>query len=76
MPSYAKGQKVNYKPVGGAASNTSQSVGIIREVSTGNTNMTGRNVAASDDEPRYEIENMNTHKRSAIKESNIEGPAE
>jgi hypothetical protein len=96
MPSYAKGQKVNYKPVGGmiyplvqlkgihklintiigAASNTSQSIGIIREVSTGDTNMTGRNVAASADEPRYEIENMNTHKRSAIKESNIEGPAE
>jgi hypothetical protein len=96
MPSFHKGQKVNYRPVGGMIyslvqlkgihklidiitgpnSNTSQSVGVIREISTGDTNMTGRNVAASADEPRYEIENLNTHKRSAIKESNIDGPAE
>jgi hypothetical protein len=32
--------------------------------------------STSDNEPRYRIENMNTHKSSSIKEGNIEGPAE
>ncbi|KAJ5293845.1 hypothetical protein N7508_008666 [Penicillium antarcticum] len=80
MPNYEKGQKVNYRPVGdsitGADSKTNKSVGIIRDISTSNTNLTGRSVSASDDMPRYEIENVNTHKRSAIKECNIDGPAE
>lgn len=39
----------------GPESHTSQSVGIIREVSTVPTNLTGRNVEASEQEPRYEV---------------------
>ncbi|KAJ5105824.1 hypothetical protein NUU61_003171 [Penicillium alfredii] len=76
MPNYRKGERVNYRPVGGPQSNTSESIGVIREVATKSTQLTGRNVEASADEPRYEIENEHTHKRSAIKESNILGPAE
>lgn len=74
MPAYRKGDRVQYKPVGGMnpsfpiplstgttnkspgpESHTSQSVGIIREVSTVPTSLTGRNVEASEDEPRYEV---------------------
>ncbi|EAW09778.1 DUF2945 domain-containing protein [Aspergillus clavatus NRRL 1] len=76
MPEFRKGDSVRYKPVGGPESHTSETVGVIREVSTKPTQLTGRNVAASEEEPRYEIENSHTHRRSAIKESNILGPAE
>ncbi|KAJ5760868.1 hypothetical protein N7520_008024 [Penicillium odoratum] len=76
MPAFHEGQRVNYKPVGGPNSNTSTSVGIIREVATNPTTLTGRSVAASDKEPRYEIENEKTRKHSAVKEANILGPAE
>ncbi|KAM0092950.1 hypothetical protein ACP6JD_003564 [Aspergillus fumigatus] len=55
MPDYRKGEKVRYKPVGGPESKTSEAVGIIREVATEPTQMTGRNVAASDEEPRYTV---------------------
>ncbi|GAQ04271.1 hypothetical protein ALT_1592 [Aspergillus lentulus] len=55
MPDYRKGEKVRYKPVGGPESKTSEAVGIIREVATQPTQMTGRNVAASDEEPRYTV---------------------
>lgn len=44
------------------------STGLILE------NLGGR--SSSDDEPRYKIENLHTHKSSNIKEGNIEGPAE
>ncbi|KAJ5130533.1 uncharacterized protein N7515_006572 [Penicillium bovifimosum] len=70
MPQYKEGDKVNYKPVGGPNSRTSSSVGVIRET------MAGGGRSASDDEQRYKIENLHTHKSSNIKESNIEGPAE
>ncbi|KAJ6093201.1 hypothetical protein N7486_008490 [Penicillium sp. IBT 16267x] len=76
MPMFHQGQRVNYKPVGGPDSHTSQSTGIIREVTTKPTNLTGRSVAASEEEPRYEIENEKTRKSSAVKEANILGPAE
>ncbi|EPS30226.1 hypothetical protein POX_b02764 [Penicillium oxalicum] len=76
MPAFQTGQRVTYKPVGGRESHTSESVGVIRDVSTHNTTMTGRMVEASQEEPRYEIENEHTRKRSAVKESNILGPAE
>ncbi|KAF7716860.1 Uncharacterized protein PECH_006957 [Penicillium ucsense] len=76
MPAFQAGQRVSYKPVGGRESHTSESVGVIRDVSTHDTTMTGRRVEASPGEPRYEIENEHTHKRSAVKESNILGPAE
>lgn len=39
----------------GPESKTSEAVGIIREVATEPTQMTGRNVAASDEEPRYTV---------------------
>ncbi|KAF4762326.1 hypothetical protein HAV15_005622 [Penicillium sp. str.  len=68
MPRYKEGQKVSYKPVGGAQSRTSMSTGLILE------NLGGR--SSSDDEPRYKIENLHTHKSSSIKEGNIKGPAE
>ncbi|KAJ9197657.1 hypothetical protein DTO166G4_4042 [Paecilomyces variotii] len=74
MPQYRVGQEVRYKPVGGPASHTSESVGVIREVITEPGNLTNRNVEASRQNPRYEIENMHTHKRSAIKEENIIEP--
>ncbi|KAJ5918426.1 hypothetical protein N7466_010418 [Penicillium verhagenii] len=76
MPNFQEGQRVNYKPVGGPNSNTSSSIGIIREVATKPTALTGRSVTASDEEPRYQIENLKTHKHSAVKEANIIGPAE
>ncbi|CAI7646827.1 unnamed protein product [Penicillium bialowiezense] len=69
MHRFKEGDKVNYRPVGGANSKTNKSIGVIRET------MTGRS-STSDNEPRYKIENMNTHKSSSIKEGNIEGPAE
>ncbi|KAJ6138495.1 Protein of unknown function DUF2945 [Penicillium samsonianum] len=67
-PRYKEGDKVSYKPVGGAQSRTSKSVGVIREMKGGRS--------STDDEPRYKIENMHTHKSSNIKEGNIEGPAD
>ncbi|KAJ5577575.1 uncharacterized protein N7459_006539 [Penicillium hispanicum] len=76
MPAFRKGDRVNYKPVGGPQSHTSASVGVIREVTTQPANLTGRNVEASQAEPRYEIENEKTQKSSAVKEANIIGPAE
>ncbi|KAJ5188712.1 hypothetical protein N7491_005033 [Penicillium cf. griseofulvum] len=68
MPQYKEGDKVNYTPVGGAQSRTSRSVGVIRETLGGRS--------SSDNETRYMIENMHTHKSSSIKEGNIMGPAE
>ncbi|KAJ5668748.1 hypothetical protein N7462_009818 [Penicillium macrosclerotiorum] len=76
MPAFKKGDKVNYKPVGGPASHTNTSVGVICDLSTTRANFSGRIVQASEEEPRYEVENQRTRKKSAIKESNILGPAE
>ncbi|KAJ5492821.1 hypothetical protein N7539_001567 [Penicillium diatomitis] len=55
MPAFQTGQRVSYKPVGGRESHTSESVGVIRDVSTHDTTMTGRRVEASPGEPRYEV---------------------
>ncbi|CDM33978.1 hypothetical protein DTO013E5_1709 [Penicillium roqueforti] len=68
MPHFKEGDKVNYKPVGGPQSRTSMSVGLVREILGGRS--------SSDEETRYTIENLHTHKTSSIKERNIEGPAE
>ncbi|KAJ5723342.1 hypothetical protein N7488_001377 [Penicillium malachiteum] len=76
MPAFHTGQRVNYKPVGGPNSNTSASIGVIREIATQPTALTGRSVDASEAMPRYQIENLKTHKSSAVKECNILGPAE
>ncbi|CRG86341.1 ADP-ribosylation factor 6 [Talaromyces islandicus] len=72
---YRVNDQVRYKPVGGRESNTSESVGVIKQVITEPGSLTGRQVQASQADPRYEVENSNTGKRTAIKESNILEPA-
>ncbi|KAJ5234992.1 uncharacterized protein N7469_004160 [Penicillium citrinum] len=71
MPHFKEGQRVNYKPVGGPNSNTNSSVGIIHNVCTSKVHL---------DRPYCggisTVENEKTHKRSAVKEKNIMGPAE
>ncbi|KAJ9300575.1 hypothetical protein DTO271G3_1739 [Paecilomyces variotii] len=74
-PAYKVGDTVRYKPVGGPDSNTSESVGTVKSVLTEPGNQAGRNVDASQDDPRYEIENNNTGKTTTIYESNILGKA-
>ncbi|KAL1852263.1 hypothetical protein Plec18167_006078 [Paecilomyces lecythidis] len=74
-PAYKTGDTVRYKPVGGPDSNTTESVGTIKSVLTEPGNQAGRNVDASQDDPRYEIENNNTGKTTTIYESNILGKA-
>ncbi|KAJ9639001.1 hypothetical protein H2201_005911 [Coniosporium apollinis] len=76
MPQYSEGDTVRYKPVGGPDSNTSESTGTIKKVLTEPDTVGDRHVNASDDDPRYEIENANTGKTSAIYERNILGKAE
>ncbi|KAF3492090.1 uncharacterized protein GIQ15_01607 [Arthroderma uncinatum] len=57
----------------GPDSNTSESVGCIKSVLTEPGNQAGRNVNASEDNPRYEVENQNTGKTTTIYEENILG---
>ncbi|KAL2007268.1 hypothetical protein VTN00DRAFT_8706 [Thermoascus crustaceus] len=71
MPQYRNGQTVLYKPVGGPDSQTSESVGTVRSVLTQPGNQANRNVDASEDMPRYEVENNNTGKLTTIYERNI-----
>ncbi|KAJ6577877.1 hypothetical protein B0H19DRAFT_570556 [Mycena capillaripes] len=73
MPQYKKGQTVRYKPVGGPDSNTSETVGTIHDVLTEPGRQADRNVNASEEDPRYEIENSNTGKLTTIYEKNILG---
>ncbi|KAK3392204.1 hypothetical protein B0T20DRAFT_361205 [Sordaria brevicollis] len=73
MVMYKPGQTVRYKPVGGPASNTSESVGKIMDVLTEPGQQAGRNVNASPETPRYEIQNLNTGKSTTIYEANILG---
>ncbi|ROT38437.1 hypothetical protein SODALDRAFT_339845 [Sodiomyces alkalinus F11] len=75
MPMYKTGDQVRYKPVGGPESQTSESTGIIKDVLTEPGRQAQRNVQASEEEPRYEIENSNTGKTTTIFESNILGSA-
>ncbi|KAL4737042.1 hypothetical protein BDV11DRAFT_192574 [Aspergillus similis] len=75
MPRYTNGQMVEYKPVGGRDSNTSKSVGTIMSVLTEPGRQADRNVDASEDAPRYEIENSNTGKITTVYEDNILGEA-
>ncbi|KAJ2935140.1 hypothetical protein H1R20_g1963, partial [Candolleomyces eurysporus] len=75
-PMYQEGQFVRYKPVGGPDSNTPESVGTIRGVLTEPGVQADRHVQASEEEPRYEVENKNTGKRTAIFQKNIIGVAE
>lgn len=55
----------------GPESRTSESVGFIRSVLTEPGNQAHRNVDASEDQPRYEIENQNTGRVTTIYEKNI-----
>ncbi|KAL4900856.1 hypothetical protein BDW74DRAFT_182441 [Aspergillus multicolor] len=75
MPRYQNGQMVEYKPVGGRDSNTSKSTGTIKSVLTESGRQADRNVDASEDKPRYEIENSNTGKLTSVYEDNILGEA-
>ncbi|EAU34094.1 conserved hypothetical protein [Aspergillus terreus NIH2624] len=75
MPQYRNGQTVRYKPVGGPESHTSESVGTIKSVLTEPGIQADRQVQASEDQPRYEIENQNTGRLTTIYEKNILGSA-
>ncbi|KAG2421173.1 hypothetical protein HFD88_000789 [Aspergillus terreus] len=75
MPQYRNGQTVRYKPVGGPESHTSESVGTIKSVLTEPGVQADRQVQASEDQPRYEIENQNTGRLTTIYEKNILGSA-
>ncbi|GAB1313666.1 hypothetical protein MFIFM68171_03876 [Madurella fahalii] len=75
MANFKPGQTVRYKPVGGPDSNTSESVGKIMGVLTEPGQQAGRNVNASAENPRYEIENSNTGKTTTVYEQNILGAA-
>ncbi|KAK3314864.1 hypothetical protein B0H66DRAFT_480858, partial [Apodospora peruviana] len=57
----------------GPDSNTSESIGKITDVLTEPGRQAGRNVNASMEDPRYEIENTNTGKTSTIYKKNIIG---
>ncbi|KAJ3535736.1 hypothetical protein NMY22_g6353 [Coprinellus aureogranulatus] len=72
-PQYQKGETVRYKPVGGPDSNTPESTGTIKDVLTQPGRQADRNVQASEEDPRYEIENSNTGKVTTIYEKNILG---
>ncbi|PYI24187.1 hypothetical protein BO99DRAFT_439501 [Aspergillus violaceofuscus CBS 115571] len=72
---YSNGQAIRYKPVGGPNSNTSESVGTIKGVLTEPGMQADRNVDASEENPRYEVENQNTGKLTSIYEKNILGSA-
>ncbi|KAK7057903.1 hypothetical protein R3P38DRAFT_3169410 [Favolaschia claudopus] len=72
-PQFSKGETVRYKPIGGPDSNTPESVGTIIDVLTEPGVQADRHVNASEEDPRYEIENANTGKTSAIYEKNIIG---
>ncbi|KAI0841723.1 hypothetical protein F5Y06DRAFT_293421 [Hypoxylon sp. FL0890] len=75
MPQYKVGQTVRYKPVGGPDSNTSESTGKITGVLTEPGVQADRNVQASAEDPRYEIQNDNTGKVTTVYEKNILGTA-
>ncbi|TEB29101.1 hypothetical protein FA13DRAFT_1632612 [Coprinellus micaceus] len=74
-PQFKVGETVRYKPVGGRDSNTNESTGTIRNCLTEPGRQADRNVNASEDDPRYEIENANTGKLTSVYEQNILGKA-
>ncbi|KAH8747658.1 hypothetical protein F5883DRAFT_670105 [Diaporthe sp. PMI_573] len=76
MARYETGQSVRYKPVGGPDSQTSETVGVITDVLTEPGIQADRNVQASPDSPRYEIQNSNTGKVTTVYEVNILGPSQ
>ncbi|TCD70211.1 hypothetical protein EIP91_004391 [Steccherinum ochraceum] len=64
MADYKKGEKVEYRPVGGGNDNVSTTTGIITNVEKGD-----------DGEARYTIQNDNTGKETTYQAMNIVGKA-
>ncbi|KAH9926822.1 hypothetical protein B0H21DRAFT_763935 [Amylocystis lapponica] len=60
MADYQKGDKVEYRAIGGASDNVSHSTGTIQDVTT-----------AEDGTNRYTIKNENTGKSTTYQEMNI-----
>ncbi|KAI9000546.1 hypothetical protein BD414DRAFT_471976 [Trametes punicea] len=60
MPAYQKGDKVEYRPIGGSEENVSHSTGVIEDV-----------FEAEDGTTRYAIKNDNTGKSTNYQEMNI-----
>ncbi|KAI0833229.1 hypothetical protein BC628DRAFT_1342708 [Trametes gibbosa] len=61
MPqSYEKGDKVEYRPIGGSEENVAHSTGVIQDVTE-----------AEDGSSRYSIRNDNTGKTTDYQERNI-----
>ncbi|KAH9856487.1 hypothetical protein C2E23DRAFT_881843 [Lenzites betulinus] len=58
--SYEKGDKVEYRPVGGSEDNVAHSTGVIEKI-----------VEAEDGSSRYTIRNDNTGKSTTYQEKNI-----
>ncbi|KAI0004108.1 hypothetical protein BJV74DRAFT_881285 [Russula compacta] len=59
MANYKAGDRVEYRPVGGAADNVSHTTGEILDV------------IDEGEEPRYVIRNDNTNKETTYQEKNI-----
>lgn len=74
MTNYKVGDRVVYHPVGTAMQTTT---GVIKEILTHPEEVGTRHttVKASEEHPRYVIENDHTHKETAYKLDNIEGKA-
>jgi len=64
MSGYKKGDKVEYRPIGGESDNVSHSTGVITDVND-----------AEDGTARYTIKNDNTGKETNYQEMNIVGKA-
>ncbi|RYP03095.1 hypothetical protein DL764_005378 [Monosporascus ibericus] len=73
MAQYKDSQRVRYRPIGNRSSNTSESTGVINGILTEPDMQASRHVDASNNTPRYEIENSNTGNRSSVYEDNILG---
>lgn len=67
---FKEGDRVIYHPVGGA---TQTSVGVIKKILTQEEEVGTRHTTmhASEEEPRYVIENEHTKKETAYKRENI-----
>lgn len=72
---FKEGDRVVYHPVGGAMQT---SVGTIKKILTHEEEVGARHTTmhASQEEPRYVIENEHTHKETAYKRENIIEKAE